>query len=295
MPPGSTTSGCTSSVGHDRQSVATPPWRLRCGSVSDLPPPPPPLPSATPPPPPPPNLVAPPGYSGYAGSPIGRVSLKRVGGLARATTILVLATALMSFVDLAVRQTVTDEADQFLADVIDRDEFFESIIGYVMIGMVQGLLQVAAAVVTMIWMFRVAANHRALHRGGTWGPGFGVAGWFLPPIIYVIPTLMLRELWKASDPDVPIGGDWRSRRGSPLPLIWFLLYTVVPLISLVSSSGGVFDQFSGSEESIAETITGDQTADIVVAAVTVAAAAVFVMLVRQLTARHCRLTGERAG
>jgi hypothetical protein len=239
--------------------------------------------------------VAPPGYAGYTPSPIGRVALKRVGGLARATTILVLATALLSFVDIAVRQTVTDDADRFLAGATDREEFFESIIGYVLVGLVQGLLQIAAAVVTIVWMYRLASNHRALHRGGTWGPGFAIAGWFLPPMIYVIPTLMLRELWKASDPDVPIGGDWRSRRGSPLPLLWFVLYTVVPLISLAASSDGLLDQFSGSEETLAETITGDQTGDILVATVTVAAAVVFVLLVRQLTSRHTRLTGERAG
>ena len=92
--------------------------RLRCPTVSDLPPPPsgsppPPPPPAPPPPPPPPTgLVAPPGYAGYSASPFAQAPLKRVKGLARAATILVLATAAMSILDLIVRQTVTDEADQ---------------------------------------------------------------------------------------------------------------------------------------------------------------------------------------
>lgn len=264
--------------------------------MSDIPPPPsfgdPPAPPPPPPPPPPTGLVAPPGYAGYSASPFAQAPLKRVKGLARAATILVLATAAMSVLDLIVRQTVTDEADQYLAGVTDRKEFIESITGYLMIGVAQGALQIAAAVVVIIWMYRVAANHRALHRGGTWGPAWAIAGWFLPPIVYVIPTLMLNELWKASDPDVAVGGDWRSRPRSPLPIVWFLLYTAGPVISFASQSGGVLDQLRGSEETIAEAITGSQTADIVVTAVTVAAAIAFVTLVRKLTDRHVHLTGE---
>ena len=114
----------------------------------------------------------------------------------------------------------------------------------------------------------------------------------LPPIVYVIPTLMLNELWKASEPDVPVGGDWRSRPRSWLPLVWFLLYTAGPIISFGSQSGGVLDQLSGSEETIAEAITGSQTVDIIVVALTMAAAIAFVVLARQLTDRHVRLTGE---
>jgi hypothetical protein len=261
--------------------------------MTDLPPPPPSVPPPPPPPPPPPsNLVAPPGYAGYTATPFTQAPLKRVKGLARTVTILVLATAALSVLDLIVRQTVTDEADQYLAGVTDRKEFIQSITGYLLIGVVQGALQLAAAVIVIIWMYRMAWNHRALHRGGTWGPPWAIAGWFLPPIVYVIPTLMLHELWKASDPEVPVGGDWRSRHASPLPVVWFLLYTAGPVISLASQSGGFLDQLRGSEETIAEAITGGQTVDIIVVALTVASAIAFVMLVRQLTARHTRLTGE---
>jgi hypothetical protein len=73
--------------------------------VSDLPPPPPQVP---PPPPPPPNLVAPPNYVGYAGGPMSSVALKRVGGIAKATMLLVGLSGLMPLLDLAMRQTVVD-------------------------------------------------------------------------------------------------------------------------------------------------------------------------------------------
>ena len=54
----------------------------------------------------------------------------------------------------------------------------------------------------------------------------------------------------------------------------------------------MLDQFRGSEETIAEAITGGQTVDIIVVVITVASAIAFVMLVRQLTDRHTHLTGE---
>ena len=42
----------------------------------------------------------------------------------------------MSFAELAARQAVTDEADDYLAGVTDSDEFTESIIGYATVGLV---------------------------------------------------------------------------------------------------------------------------------------------------------------
>ncbi len=170
---------------------------------------------------------------------MGSIPLKRVKGISKASVILIGATALMSFAELAARQAVTDEADDYLAGVTDSDEFTESIIGYATVGLVTGLLTIAAAVVTIIWMFRIAANHRALHRGGTWGPGWAIGGWFLPPLIYVIPTLMLREMWKASDPDVPVGSDWRRSRRVPVAdrLVRALHRRAVHLVRLAKRAG----------------------------------------------------------
>ena len=139
-----------------------------------------------------------------------------------------------------------------------------------------GLVTVAAAVLTMIWMFRVAKNHRTLHRGGTWGPGWAIGGWFLPPIIYVIPTLMLREIWKASDPSIPVGGDWKSRPASPLPLVWLIVYCVPPLISFGYDSDDLVDQFGASERVLAEQIAGSQGVDVLLAVASVVAAGLFI-------------------
>jgi len=236
-------------------------------------------------------LVAPAGYAGYTASPFGQVPLKRVRGLSKVAILLVLATALMSFVELLVRQTVTDDAEDYLAGSIDKDEFRRAITGYSIVPVIQSAFQIAALVLTVIWMFRIAANHRALHRGGTWGPGWAIAGWVLPPFVWVIPTLMFVELWKASDPDVPIGGNWKTKAGAPLAGIWGGLYTVASVLSAVANVTGN-PSLSETDKALAEQLTSDQSLEVVVACLTLAAAIVFVLLMRRLTERHTRLTGE---
>lgn len=263
--------------------------------VSDVPPPPPPPPSATPVPPPPPNLMAPPGYAGYSPSPMtSAVPLKRVSGLAKGAIALCLASGVLAVLELVVRNASVDEAEAYQAGELSNTDFIEEIAAYALFGFLISVVTVAAAVLTIIWMFRVASNHRALHRGTTWGPGWAIGGWFAPPMLYIIPMLALMEMWKASDPDVPVGGDWRRGRSNPLIPIWFVLYSLVPLALFAGQAGDLFDSLGGSEDQLAEQITADPTLSIAGAAATVAAAIVFAMIVRSMTDRHRRLTGEAA-
>jgi hypothetical protein len=222
------------------------------------------------------------------------VPLQRVTSVARAMTILISIAAVAPVFELAMRPTVVDDADRFLAGETSTTDFTQAVVGYVAVSAIAGLFTIAAAIVTMIWMHRIAKNHRTLHRGGTWGPGWGIGGWFAPPLVWVIPTLMLSEMWKASDPAVAIGGDWRRGKASPLPWVWFVLWGVVPLVTLALGAGDLAKQFGASEETLAETITGSPAADIASAAVSILAAAVFIVFARRLTDRHRRLTGEGA-
>ena len=210
-----------------------------------------------------------------------------------AAWILVLVTSLMAFVELLMRQTVSDDAEDYLAGSIDKQEFRDALRAYSIVPAVEFALQIAALVLTIIWMFRIASNHRALHRGGTWGPAWAIAGWVLPPFVWVIPTLMFVELWKASDPDVPIGGNWKTKAGAPLAVAWGVLYTAASVLSIAANASTSFS-LSGPDKALAEQLTSDQSLEIVVACLSLAAGIVFVLLVRRLTERHTRLTGEAA-
>lgn len=291
------TTDSTNWAGHEHTPASTPAGFSARSSpdtvlaVTNLPPPPPGSGDRVPPPPPP-NLIAPAGYSGYTASPIGMVPLKRVGAVGRASVVLVGMAAAFGLLTLAVSRTVTDDAEAFLDGSMNSDDFLEQVTPYMLFTVVQGAVVIASMVLVMIWMYRLAANHRSLHRGTTWGPGWAIGGWFLPPLLYIIPTLVFSELWRASDPDVPIGGEWKSRPTSPLTYVWFVLYSLVPLGLMFAQTDTVLSGVGTSDEELAKQIAGDQGIVFAEATVTVLAAVVFVVFARQLTSRHQRLTGE---
>jgi hypothetical protein len=66
------------------------------------------------------------------------------------------------------------------------------------------------------WLFRVAKNNIALGASGvTWGPGWAWGGWFIPLANLIIPFLVLREVWKASDPASAPGRTWTTAKVWP--------------------------------------------------------------------------------
>jgi hypothetical protein len=225
---------------------------------------------------------------------MGSVPLKRVGSTARAAIILVGVSALMAVLTWIVGLAVVDDAEAYLDGELSKDDFAVSIAPWGLIALIQGVATLAAVVLVIIWMHRIATNHRTLHRSGTWGPGWAIGGWFLPPLLYVIPFLMFRELWKASDPDVPLGGDWKSGSVSWVVTAWFVVYGPVSLAVQIASAGATLN-FGGSERDIADQIVDGQATAAIAGVVAVVSAALFVLLARQLTARHQRLTGERPG
>lgn len=238
--------------------------------------------------------MAPPGYAGYQSSPMGSVALKRTRGIERAAVAMVAAAGLLVWLPILVQTTVTDDAEDFLDGRIADDEFLEAITPYALSSLLPTLAVIAAAVLTIIWMYRVASNHVSLHRSGTWGPGWAIGGWFLPPLVNVIPFLAFRELWKASDPTVPLGGDWRRGSVSPLITLWFLASLANVAVQVLGISDQL-DSLGSSEEQLAEQLTGDQTIVLVDAGVTLIGAVLFVLFALQLGRRHRRLTGEDRG
>ena len=247
-------------------------------------------------PPPPPSASPPPGYVGYEPSLSAAVPLRRVGGLGKAILIL-LGVAAIGFIIQAISiPSSVDKAQEYIAGSIDDSQFTEDLAAYTLSSLLTGLATIAIVVLTMIWLYRVAANHRAIGRQLKWAPGWAIGGWFLPPVVlYVIPMLMLSESWKAADPDVPPGDErWRQNSVSPLVYVWWVLYGLVPIIFLVG--GLTFDSssFGGDEQELAEFLEDQEGFLIAQSLVGVLQAVAFGLLVRALTTRHARLTGESA-
>ena len=243
------------------------------------------------PPPPPPDLTAPPG-AGFTGTNWGRVPFRRVRGLATAILVLLGVSIIGAAVDLALLPSRVDVAREFLRTG-DEDTFNDEYLGTTLGSTLLGLATIATVVISIIWLYRVVANHRLLGRRTTWSPGFAIGGWFLPPALYVIPLLILRESWKASNPGVPPGDEgWRETPESPLPYVWFLLYSLVPIGLGIAGASIVFQSFGGDAEDIADSITDTQGIAVAQGIVSILGAIAWALLVRAFTTRHTELTGE---
>ena len=129
-----------------------------------------------------------------------QVRLERVGGIATAATVLVAIAAVAGVANWLVAVSVEGDARDFLDGRISNDDFATSLLAFSLVGIVSGAATVASAIVVIVWMHRIASNHRALHRTGTWGPGWAIGGWFLPPFLYVIPYLILTHFMKLNPP-----------------------------------------------------------------------------------------------
>ena len=283
--------------------LGVPTGTTRLMTVSDIPPPPgaeerpsaPPPPPRTAMPPPPPDLSAPAGYVGYDSNPTLNRSLLRVRGLSKAIVVLTSVVAAATVITTLLSIGVAGDASDFLAGKMTDDEFRTSLAPLSAVQSIAGVATLATGIVTMIWMYRIATNVRAFGRRTTWHPLFSIFGWFLPPFfLYVIPFLVLREHWKASDPVVDGTDGWKAQADNRTLWGWFAFYGLLPLVLFAAQIGSITSAGlgTGNVETVAESL--DQVSALTfISAVSVIGAAVFwILFVRRLTQRHIALTNE---
>jgi hypothetical protein len=236
------------------------------------------------------------GYVGYSGHPTPTTPIARVGGLARAIVILTSIVAVATVITTLLTLGVSGDASDFLAGTTTDDEFTEALAPLSAVQALAGVATLATAVVTIIWMYRIARNARAFGRRTTWHPLFSIFGWFLPPFfLYVIPFLVLREEWKASDPSPDDGTEsWKRSPDNPTLWGWFVFYGLLPLVFFVAQVGAVANTGigTGDLENVAESLEDVGTLALLSSAAVVGAAICWVLFVRQLTRRHTALTNE---
>jgi hypothetical protein len=237
---------------------------------------------------PPPNFPspppAPPGYAAY--EPTNWVGgLSRVRGLYLAITGLLAVFGLGTAASIALSGTAQDAARDFVAGRIDEDAFEDKIAGSLGGGFLLILAQLALVVVSIIWLYRVVRNLSTLGRRGTWAPGWAIAGWLLPPFLFVIPLLVLREAWTRSLTDPRVD----SRRDLILG-VWFVLYSGVSVGSLAMQ----VRQASVGDDSLelAQFAIDTQGLSTALAVVALGAVVAWYAVVRGITRRHTTLTGE---
>jgi len=103
-----------------------------------------------------------------------------------------------------------------------------------------GLVGLTIFVLLIIWLYRAAKNNEALGRQNPrLGPGWAIGGWFIPIAWWVIPFIIMDDVWRGADPSIA-RGDPNWRRSSTLAAIWAWLVTTVifTIPSVIASSGG---------------------------------------------------------
>ena len=244
------------------------------------------------PPPSAPNMAPPPGYVPYGAANHGAyATFQRVGGLAKWLTGLLIVLIPVLLWTMINSFSVRNVARDYLADPerVSEDDLKDKITASAGIGLLSLLVLIGTAVLTIIWMYRIARNLQAMNRVATWKPGWAIGGWFVPPLVlYVVPFLMFRDLWKGSDPDTTT--DWRSNRASPLITIWWILFGLAPIVFITATvSTFSIDQSTTKQ---AKDLVDRFGVTIASNLAQIGAAVCFLMLVRQLTARHQQVTDE---
>lgn len=250
---------------------------------------------SNPPLPPPPPLVPPAGYAAYSPED-WRAQLRGVRGLSTALLIVLAVVAVAQIISLAATNSFIDAAEEFLETSrtpADVDRFEDDIAASGLVTGLSSLASIAVVVLSMIWLFRLAANHRTYGRQLTWAPGWAIGGWFLPPLLYIIPLLMLRETWKAANPAVPPGSPaWKDERGENVMVwAWFVLYSVAPILLGALGASQVWN-LNRDAQDLADYFDDQRGVIIAQGVIAIVGAVAWALVVRSLTARHTELTGE---
>jgi hypothetical protein len=222
-------------------------------------------------------------------------AIKRIGGIAKALVILQIIVLAASGVLVLLQLAVANRANDYLDGQLSRKEFEDKLAPVIGFGLLAGLVAIAAVVLLIIWSFRIAGNLRSLGRDITWKPGLTIVVWLLGGCtLNIINFLTMREQWTASDPEVGYGDQrWKAAKVSPLIVAWFVLtlaQVVLSFSSGIRTVSGV--NVGGSTRRYAEALSDRMPVLVLSSVASIASAAVFIVIIRQLSARHMSATHE---
>lgn len=241
----------------------------------------------------------PPGYVAYGGYGAVQGTFKKIEGITKWLVVILIGTLVVQLISLLVQFTLRDSAQDLINNSISTADFDDKLGLYLGIALLAGAVSIAQAVLLIIWTFRMAKNHLVLGRQPqAFSAGATIAVNILGGCtLGILNFFMWRELWKASDPETAPGDpSWKQRVVTPLIGIYLglSLAGIAAAISLgISGSFGPV-RTTGSSSDLAENIN-DRLGYVALSGIlSLAAAAVFIMFVRQLAARHMQATRESA-
>jgi hypothetical protein len=249
------------------------------------------------PPPPPPNMVPPPGYVQYGGYGAIQGQFRKIGGMTKWLVGLMAIAIAIQVISLLVQLTLRNSASDFLSDSITSSQFDDKLAVYLLVVLLAAAVSVGQIVLLVIWTFRLAKNHQLLGRQPqTFSPGATIAINILGGCtLGILNFFMWRELWKASDPETAPGDPtWKQRLVSPLIGVYLgmTLASVAAGLALGVSGAVGPVRTSDSSTDLAKNLSDKLGFVVLAGLLSLASAVVFIMIVRQLAARHMQATRE---
>jgi hypothetical protein len=194
-------------------------WVTAGGHVWQAPLAPTPSPPAAYPTTPPPHYVT-------ANRPASTEPFRSLKGLSVALLVLFIvnavahaAAALSLYGRAALVNDYRHGGDVSLTDLADADDEVTTVLG------LGTFVLVAIFVLLIIWLWRAYSNTRAL--GATpwrWARGWAVGGWFIPLANFVIPKMLINDVWRGADARAPGNPRWRKLPVAAIVTVWWVLW-----------------------------------------------------------------------
>lgn len=241
-------------------------------------------------------MAPPPGYVPYGGYGAANANFQKIGGLTKWLVGLMAVTVVAQAIALVVQLTLRSSASDYLNDTISSSDFTDDLAVYGLVALLAAGVGIGQLVVLIIWTFRLAKNHLALNRlPQSFSAGATIAVNILGGCtLGILNFFMWREMWRASDPETAPGDpSWKQRAVSPLVAIHLALTLGSVAIGValgLSGIGGIGTR--ANNDDLAENLNDKLGFVVGSGALTIVTAVVFIMLVRQLAARHMKATRE---
>lgn len=228
--------------------------------------------------------------TGPTASPARHSTIARVRRTARVVCIVLGVFVVVQIAVIVLSWGLADDADAVLDGRLAGEVFADrhAAVGYLMI--LWGVVLVTLWVLSIRWMHRLARNVERLGRQGRWGTRWAIVGWFCPPILFVIPFLHMRELWRASDPRPTTA--WRRSGISHIVDVWWVLFGLLPAMLMPLGVLAFHSIGERDGQVLAQELREDIVLQTVASTLSALAAIAFFVLVSRLTRRHMALTGE---
>jgi hypothetical protein len=240
--------------------------------------------------------MPPPGYVPYGGFGVGPGRFVPIKQLTKWLVVLLGISLVMQAVALLVQLTLRGSARDFLDGSITSGSFDNKLGTYLVVAVIAAAASVAMLVVLIVWTFRMAKNLVVLGRQPqSFKAGLTIAVNILGGCtLGILNFFMWRELWIGSDPDTGPGDPaWKRGAVGSIVVVHLVLTLVGAVIGFAVGIGAGIGGFrSNSANSVAKNLTDKFGFVLASGALQVAVSVVFIMLVRQLAARHMQSTHE---